>query len=44
MLEFLHIFYLTRALLDLRLFNNLGFIQGDSGEKVNIWGANSMSL
>ena len=44
MLEFLGIFPLSRALLGLRLFSNLGFIQGDSGEKVNILGVDSMSL
>jgi hypothetical protein len=28
---------LTRALLGLKLFSNLGFIQDDSGEMVKIW-------
>jgi hypothetical protein len=38
------ILHLTRALLGLKLFSNLAFIQGDSGENINILGANSMSL
>jgi hypothetical protein len=44
MLEFLGIFHLTKALLALRLFSNLDFVQGDSGEKVNILGTDSKSL
>ena len=32
-----HILHLTRALLGLKLFSNLGFIQGDSGEMFKIW-------